>query len=200
MIKQSQVRVPAGADGKFSSSPGSTFCANLFQYPFCTCVTTVACKRSQSFCQKCRQQVTAKTYAPYICRCAWNDMTMVHGVHRMCRDDTMCSGMIACACGMSEWSVECECVCRRMDEWMVSGWNECDCVARAPAPCNTGWKLNCSQLLWSIHIYTTIGVCVRDQRDRDKREKTGINSVCLEDCFWLHWNQQHYTYKNQTTL
>ena len=33
------------------------------------------------------------------------------------------------------------------------------------------------------HIYTTIGVCVRDQRDRDKREKTGINSVRLEDCF-----------------
>ena len=81
----------------------------------------------------------------------------------------ICSGMIACACGMSEWSVECECVCRWMDEWMVSGWNECDCVARAP--CNTGWKLNCSQLLGSIYV------CERPQRERDKREKTGIKSV-----------------------
>ena len=48
----------------------------------------------------------------------------------------MCSGMTACACGMSKWSVECEYVCRRMDEWMVSGWNEWDCVAQAL--CNTG--------------------------------------------------------------
>ena len=82
----------------------------------------------------------------------------------------------------------------RLFEWMVSGWNECDCVARAP--CNTGWKLNCSQLLWNIYIYTTIGVCEKDQRD--KREKTGIKSVCLEDCFRLHWNQQHYIWRRPT--
>ena len=41
----------------------------------------------------------------------------------------LCSGMISCACGMGEWSVECECVCR----WMVSGWNEGDCVEQALA-------------------------------------------------------------------
>ena len=40
--------------------PGSTFCANLFLYPFHPRVTTVRCKRSRSFCQKCRWQVTAK--------------------------------------------------------------------------------------------------------------------------------------------
>ena len=125
----------------------------------------------------------------------------------------LCSGMIACACDMSKWLVECECVCRQMDEWMVSGWNECDCVAWAP--CNTGWKLNCYQLLWSISIsvYTIIGMCERerDQRERGKREKMGTKSVWLEDCFrlqvdWPEWieriqttsnqqctNQQHYT-------
>ena len=32
----------------------------IFQYPFHPHGTTVACKRSWSFCQKCRQQVTAK--------------------------------------------------------------------------------------------------------------------------------------------
>ena len=115
-----------------------------------------------------------------------------------------CSGMIACACGMSEWLVECECVCRRMDEWVISGWNECW------ASCNTGWKLNCSQLLWSIYIHIQWQECMtenqrerdkretdrqtreretererqkRETRERDEREKTGIRSVRLEDCF-----------------
>ena len=32
----------------------------LFRYPFHPCVTTLACKRSRSCCQKCRWQVTAK--------------------------------------------------------------------------------------------------------------------------------------------
>ena len=35
-------------------------CWLLFRYPFHTRVTAVACKRSRSFCQKCRWQVTAK--------------------------------------------------------------------------------------------------------------------------------------------
>ena len=40
----------------------------LTLHPFHPCVTTVACKRSQSFCQKCRWQVTAKhTCTAYIC-------------------------------------------------------------------------------------------------------------------------------------
>ena len=42
------------------SSPGSTFCADSFQYLFHPCVTTAACKRSQSFGQKWRWHVTAK--------------------------------------------------------------------------------------------------------------------------------------------
>ena len=40
------------------------------------------------------------------------------------------------------------------------------------------------------HIYmydrSVIGVCERDQRERENREKTGIKIVCLEDCFQLH--------------
>ena len=34
-------------------------CWLLFRYSFHPCVTTIACKRSRPFCQKCRQQVTA---------------------------------------------------------------------------------------------------------------------------------------------
>ena len=54
-----------------------------------------------------------------------------------------------------------------------------------------------------IYIYTTIGVCERDQRERErdkreKRKKTGIKSVRLEDCFRLHRNQQHYIWRRPT--
>ena len=59
MIERSQVRIPAGAAGEFSS-PGSTFCADSFRYPFHPRVTAVARKRSRSFCQKCSWQATAK--------------------------------------------------------------------------------------------------------------------------------------------
>ena len=42
------------------------------RYPFHPCVTTVTHKRSQSFCQKCRWQVTAKhTYT--LCGFEWSD-------------------------------------------------------------------------------------------------------------------------------
>ena len=59
MIERSRVRIPAGAAGDFSS-PGSTFCADLFRYPLHPRVTAVVRKKSRSFCQKCRWQVTAK--------------------------------------------------------------------------------------------------------------------------------------------
>ena len=59
MIERSRVRIPAGTAGEFSS-PGSTFCADSFRYPFHPRVTAVARKKSRSFCQKCRWQVTAK--------------------------------------------------------------------------------------------------------------------------------------------
>ena len=65
----------------------------LFWYPFHPCVSTVAHKRSQSFCQKCRWQVTAEHACIYIyiyintCGFAWSDV--VHGcmvyTYRMCR-------------------------------------------------------------------------------------------------------------------
>ena len=72
MIERSWVRITPGAAGEFSS-PGSAFCADsYFWYPFHPHVTAVARKRSRSFCQKCRWQVTAKqVYTlrmwPYVC-------------------------------------------------------------------------------------------------------------------------------------
>ena len=60
MIERSRVRIPAGTAGEFSS-PGSTFCADsYFGIRSTPRVTAVARKKSRSFCQKCRWQVTAK--------------------------------------------------------------------------------------------------------------------------------------------
>ena len=42
-------------------------CWLLFQYPFHPCVTAVACKRSWSFSQKCRWQVSAKHTYTLLC-------------------------------------------------------------------------------------------------------------------------------------
>ena len=42
-------------------------CLFLFRYPFHPRVTTVAPKRSRSFCPKCRWQVTAKYTCTYLC-------------------------------------------------------------------------------------------------------------------------------------
>ena len=75
------------------SSPGSTFCADSY---FCICstprVTAVAHKRSRSFCQKCRWQVTAKhTYTLRMWLCMKWHGAWLYGVHRTRRDS--CSFM-----------------------------------------------------------------------------------------------------------
>ena len=66
-------KVPAGAAGEFSS-PWSSFCADSYFGIRSTPVlpphvTTVVHKRSRSFCQKCRWQVTPK----HTCGFEWSD-------------------------------------------------------------------------------------------------------------------------------
>ena len=51
---------PSRSGGRIFSSRVNFLCWLLFWYPFHPHVTTVACKRSLSFCQKCSWQVTAK--------------------------------------------------------------------------------------------------------------------------------------------
>ena len=62
-------------------------CWLLFWYPFHPRVTAVAHKRSQSFSQKCRWQVTAKhTYTLSMWLCMKWQGAWLYGVHKMCRD------------------------------------------------------------------------------------------------------------------
>ena len=84
MIERSRVQIPAGAAGEFSS-PGSTFCADSFRYPFHPRVTAVARKRSRSFCQKCKWQVTAK-HAYTVTYVALHEVTWSMAVHRICAE------------------------------------------------------------------------------------------------------------------
>ena len=59
---------PCWNGGRIFFSRVDFLCWLLFRYPFHPRVTTVARKRSRSFCQKCRWQVTAKnTHTPYVC-------------------------------------------------------------------------------------------------------------------------------------
>ena len=51
---------PCWNGGKIFFSRVDFLCWLLFRYSFQPRVTTVACKKSRSFCQKCRWQVTAK--------------------------------------------------------------------------------------------------------------------------------------------
>ena len=105
MIERSRVRVPAGAAGEFSS-PGSTFCAD--SYFGTPSVTAVARKRSRSFCQNCRCQVTGEQEAPYVW---WLDM--VHGCRQDARKEALerkhrtCAETAAVSCGTSHVSTVC---------------------------------------------------------------------------------------------
>ena len=77
----------------------SFLCWLVFWYRFHPCVTTVARKRSQSFCQKCRWQVTAKhayTLRMWLCM-KWHG-AWLYGVHRTCAE------MAADSCGTSHAS------------------------------------------------------------------------------------------------
>ena len=80
---------PSRSSGRIFFSRVSFLCWLLFRYPFHPRVTAVARKRSRSFCQKCRWQVTAKhayTLCMWLCM-KWHG-AWLHGVHRTRRHDS----------------------------------------------------------------------------------------------------------------
>ena len=90
---------PSWSGGRIFFSRVDFLCWLLFQYPFHPHVTTVAHKRSRSFCQKCRWQVTAKyayTLLKWLCM-KWHG-AWLYGVHRTCAKTA------AVSCGTSHAS------------------------------------------------------------------------------------------------
>ena len=85
---------PCRSGGRIFFSRVNLLCWLLFRYPFHPHVTTR--KRSQSFCQKCRWQVTAAhayTLRMWLCM-KWHG-AWLYGVHRTCAE------MAAVSCGTS---------------------------------------------------------------------------------------------------
>ena len=90
---------PCWNGGRIFFSRVDFLCWLLFRYPFHPRVTTVARKRSRSFCQKCRWQVTAKhayTLRMWLCM-KWHG-AWLYGVHRTCAETA------AVSCGTSHAS------------------------------------------------------------------------------------------------
>ena len=87
---------PRRSGGRIFFSRVNFLCWLLFRYPFHPRVTAVTRKRSRSFCQKCRWQVTAKhiyTLRMWLCM-MWHG-AWLYGVHRTCADTA------AVSCGTS---------------------------------------------------------------------------------------------------
>ena len=90
---------PCWSGGRIFFSRVDLLCWLLFWYPFHPRVTAVACKRSRSFCQKRRWQVTAKhayTLRMWLCM-KWHG-AWLYGVLRTRRD---CLSLTADSCGTS---------------------------------------------------------------------------------------------------
>ena len=78
---------PCWSGGRIFFSRVDFLCWLLFRYPFHPRVTAVARKRSRSFCQKCRWQVTAKhAYTLRIWLCLKWHGAWLYGVHRTCAE------------------------------------------------------------------------------------------------------------------
>ena len=90
---------PCWSGGRIFFSRVDFLCWLLFRYLFHPRVTAVACKRSRSFCQKCRCQVTAKhayTLRMWLCM-KWHG-AWLYGVHSICAETA------AVSCGTSHAS------------------------------------------------------------------------------------------------
>ena len=90
---------PCRSGGRIFFSRVNFLCWLLFWYLFLPRVTAVAGKISQSFCQKCRWQVTAKhAFTLHMWLCMQLHGAWLYGVHRTCVETA------AVSCGTSHAS------------------------------------------------------------------------------------------------
>ena len=98
---------PCGSGRRIFFSRVNLLCWLLLGYPFHPCVTAVACKRPQPFCQMCRRQVTAKhacTLCMWLCM-KWHG-AWLYGVHRTHRDGSSFMWHQPCQCCKYSASVD----------------------------------------------------------------------------------------------
>ena len=101
---------PCWSGGRIFFSRVDFLCWLIFRYPFHPRVTAVARKRSRSFRQKCRWQVTAKhayTLCMWLCM-KWHG-AWLYGVHRTCAETAAVSCGTSHACAVStplQWIIK----------------------------------------------------------------------------------------------
>ena len=80
-----------------STSPELTFCANSYAVSVPPCVTTVAHKSPQAFCQMCRWQVTLKP-AYTLAHWSWSELIMLsrHNVGTSQGNELSCNAGARC--------------------------------------------------------------------------------------------------------
>ena len=125
---------PCWSGGRIFFSRVDLLCWLLFRYPFHPSVTAVARKRSRSFCQKCRWQVTAKhayTLRMWLCM-KWHG-AWLYGVHMTCAETAAVSCGTSLASAVStplQWifkktrynvSHSCRTTCERSESAQESG-------------------------------------------------------------------------------
>ena len=89
---------PCRSGGRIFFFKVDFLCWLLFRYPFYPRVTAVARKKSRSFCQKCRWQVTAKhAYTLRLWLCMKWYGAWLYGVHSTCAETA------AVSCGTLRW-------------------------------------------------------------------------------------------------
>ena len=125
---------PCWSGGRIFFSRVDLLCWLLFRYPFHPSVTAVARKRSRSFCQKCRWQVTAKhayTLRMWLCM-KWHG-AWLYGVHMTCAETAAVSCGTSLASAVStplQWifkktrynvSHSCRTTCERSESAQQSG-------------------------------------------------------------------------------
>ena len=130
MIERSQVWLsPCRNGGRILFSRVNFLCWLLFQYFFHPLVTAVAQKRSQSFCPKCRWQVTPKhTCILHIWLCIMWHGAWLYGVSRTCWDSSSffwhhCR-KYSTLVDIQKWAIKTSHLCRIAREHSGSAW-EC---------------------------------------------------------------------------
>ena len=133
-------------------------CWLLFRYPFHPCVTTVAHKRSRSFCQKCRWQVTAKhTYTLCMWLCMKWHGAWLYGVHR-----TVAHKRSRSFCQKCWWQVTAKHT-YTLRMWLCMKWHGAGlygvhrtCAETAAVSCGTSHASSVSTPLWWMFKKHTI--------------------------------------------
>ena len=186
MIKRSPGLSPCKSCRRIFFSRGNFLCWHLFRYLFHPRVTAVACKRSRSFCQKCRWQVTAK-----------HTCTLHMWLWMKWRSELV-HGCMLCT----------ELAQRRQQFRIVPAMQQPNSAA-VSTPLqwifkNTLWKATVTRDMSAVSLLKIREQCYIKNKQQNKNDQSVMNKihiVMMSGCFWInapHWCAwQHWKLKRR---